>query len=84
MIAISKYPHCEVCVSQRIMHRKLSCDPCFQDARKSLAALEESVVFRLELMAQQIRDRYVAIYDQYTKNMEKIVQPRGSEPRNFY
>lgn len=58
--------------------------PHCEDARKSLAALEESVVFRLELMAQQIRDRYVAIYDQYTKNMEKIVQPRGNEPRNFY
>ena len=42
------------------------------------------MVFRLELMAQQIRDRYVTIYDQYTKNMEKIVQPRGNERPNFY
>jgi len=48
------------------------------DFRKSVEELDEKQYLQLQLGCLDLRNNYALLHDMITKNLEKIVAPRGS------
>jgi len=52
--------------------------PSVHDFRKSVAELDEKHYLQLQLSCLDLRNNYAVLHDMITKNLEKIVAPRGN------
>ncbi|EDW77141.1 uncharacterized protein Dwil_GK22208 [Drosophila willistoni] len=58
--------------------------PYIEDYQRALEDLDEKELFSMWMVACEIRDRYLLLYDLFTKNIKKLKEPRSSNGGGIY